>query len=437
DGDIRPHVRGPGHPDRGPAADAGVHRPARPVGEPGDQPAHPGHRDLPGGAGAVVRRHRGRDRRRHRDRLRAARPGRPGRRGHRRADDGAAARPARPLRVVRADGAQPAAVRGLGDVRDLDHLLRRPRGLGRPAALGVRADRRGDRDPDGAAAAGVGAAAQADRRRRGGGLLGVLHDRDAPPAAGRPHRGRLHRLLDVDGPGHRAAGVLDPVGRRLLPVQPVAAGRRPRHRAGVRRLQRGVLPARSAGAARVRRGRPGRHRGAAGRPGRGARAGHPGHRRGGRGVRQHLLDRDVRAEPGPEGRPAGAGGARRRGGDAARAGRRRRRVRAVPVPDRVGVRSAGRDAGGGLRAVPRPVRHLGRRAGPVGDAGAVGGRVRRLPADRADDPGRLGVLGGLLAGRAGPARRLPDQRLLRLPGRPGRRRPPHPGRPEGRYCPVV
>ena len=56
------------------------------------------------------------------------------------------------------------------------------RGLGRPAPLGVRPGRRCRGHPDGAAAAGVGAAAQADRRRRGAGLLGVLPGGDAAPA---------------------------------------------------------------------------------------------------------------------------------------------------------------------------------------------------------------------------------------------------------------
>jgi hypothetical protein len=99
-------------------------------------------------------------------------------------------------------------------------------------ALGVRADRRRGRDRDGAAAARLGAAAQADRGRRRAGQLGVLPGRDAAPAAGRVRRGRLDRLLDLDGPGRRAAGVVDPAGRGLLPVLPLAAGGRARHRIG-------------------------------------------------------------------------------------------------------------------------------------------------------------------------------------------------------------
>ena len=384
----RPARRGPRDADRAAAADARPARPARPVGEPRHQPAHPGDRHLPGRARPVLRRDHRRDRRRDARRLHAARPGRPGRRRDRRADDGAAARPARPAGVVRADGAQPAAVRRLGDVRDLDHLLRRARGLGRPPALAVRARRRRRGDRDGAAPARLGPAAQADRGGRRGRVERVLPARDRPPPARRPDRRQLDRLLDLDGPGDRAAGVLDPAGRGLLAVLPVRPGGRDRHRRRLRAVLGRVLPARRARAARVR-DRPGQRRGrrAARRAGRCRRAGHPRHGRGGRGLREHLLDRHQRAERRAPGGPAAARPRRRRRRDRARPGGGRRCVRAVPLPHRRGLRAAGRDPARRLRAVPRGLRHLRGRAVALADAAALGRRLRRLPAHRADDPG--------------------------------------------------
>ena len=195
----------------------------------------------------------------------------------------------------------------------------------------------------------------------------------------------------------------------------------------------GVLALRAYGGAG-----PGRGRRAAGGAGRRGRAGDPGRRRGGRGVREHLLDRDLGPERAAPGRPAAAGAAGRGGRDRAGAGRGRQRVRAVPVPHRGGVRAAGRDRRGRLLRWPAGAYDTSA-AAPARWAMLLpwAGRLRRVPADRADRAVGLAGLGGVLAARPGPARA--SRRPTGSPRRWSRwwsRRcsPRRPGSPAGPGC---
>ena len=75
---------------------------------------------------------------------------------------------------------------------------------------------------------------------------------------------------------------------------------------------------------------------------------HPARRRGGRGVRQRLLDHHVGAEPAAPPGPAGRRGDHRRDRDPAGRPAGLRSVPVVPVPDRLGLRAAVRGGRGGL-----------------------------------------------------------------------------------------
>ena len=97
---------------------------------------------------------------------------------------------------------------------------------------------------------------------------------------------------------------------------------------------------------------------------------------------------------------AGVIAARDHGG---RAVAEHRRLRELPHPDRLGVRAAvGGPDRGLLRGVPRPLGPVGRRPLPVADAGALGRRLRHLPAHQP----RLRVLVGVGLDIVRPGHRL-------------------------------
>ena len=224
--------------------------------------------------------------------------GRPGRRRDRRADDGAAARPARPPRVVRC----------------------RPRSTCCSASAGPRT--RSGSSPSPRTRSGTGCPAgrtccspaawrprwRCARSARSGCSSGSPWSRCWPArrtSCSRPPRRPLGDLTAGGWTGFWTS--MDLV--IALPVSwiPLVADYSRFSRSGraaalgtgdrVRAVLGRLLPARRAGAARVR-DRAGQRRGrrAARGAGRRGRAGHPGRLRGGRGVRQHLLDRDQRAE---------------------------------------------------------------------------------------------------------------------------------------------
>ena len=143
-----------------------------------------------------------------------------------------------------------------------------------------------------------------------------------------PARGRLHALLPV------APRRLRRDGARLLPRRCLDA--RARRAAGARARDR-----RGGGAAGRRRRRWGSQRA---RPPRGDGG------RGGRGIREHLLDGGFAPEPRAGGGPATARRRRRGARHRRRADDRARQLRAVPAPARLVLRAALRRAARGLAA---------------------------------------------------------------------------------------
>ena len=238
-----------------------------------------------------------------------ARPCRIHRRRCARAGDGIAARAARAARLVHRDRAQRAPVPRLVGLRDHDHRVRRGRALGaadrRPTRLDVEAFVRRARARARAARPGRLRAALRPQDRDLGGRCVDRLSRDLDPPPRRPRRplaraGKRRLVLARRRPRDRADGLVGAARRGLhaLLAHASLGVHRRRHWLSAAdalpvRLRCGARALASVDRRADRRADD-RRRGRGRRDPRAARA-HGGRDR--RGVREHLLDRGVAAEP--------------------------------------------------------------------------------------------------------------------------------------------